>query len=268
MPKQRIDPIPGPQLERIARVLGDTNSGLTGTQIGWTLKKIGVADVDPSNTKWIRIYNALVARQNADQSADRVLAFIRAALDPVQYHDAPEHFEQKRRELNVVLAFAGFQFQADGRFKQTAKATTLSDAHRKADELRSKLGDRHVHPEVLRFCRAELLQNNYFHAVLEATKSVADAIRTRTGLTSDGAELVQQAFGGNAPLLRINSLQTAAEQGEQRGFVNLLVGLFGTFRNPTAHAPRIAWDMAEEDALDLMTLASYAHRRISQSQGP
>ncbi len=268
MPKQRIDPIPGPQVERIARILGDTSSGLTGTQIGWTLQKIGVADVDPSNTKWIRIYNALVTRQNADQSADRVLAFIHAALDPVQYHDAPEHFEQKRRELNVVLAFAGFQFRADGRFERTAKATTLSDAHRRADELRSKLGDRHVHPEVLRFCRAELLQNNYFHAVLEATKSVADAIRTRTGLTSDGAELVQQAFGGNAPLLRINSLQTAAEQGEQRGFVNLLVGLFGTFRNPTAHAPRIAWDMAEEDALDLMTLASYAHRRISQSHGP
>ncbi|HEY4636890.1 MAG TPA: TIGR02391 family protein, partial [Burkholderiales bacterium] len=27
-----------------------------------------------------------------------------------------------------------------------------------------------MHPDVLRFCRPELVQKNYFHAVFEATK--------------------------------------------------------------------------------------------------
>ena len=42
-------------------------------------------------------------------------------------------------------------------------------------------------------------------------------------------------------------------------------GLFGTFRNPTAHAPKIEWNLEEQDALDLFTLASYVLRRIDNS---
>jgi hypothetical protein len=37
------------------------------------------------------------------------------------------------------------------------------------------------HPNVMHGCRAELLSNNWFHAVLEASKSVAAKSRTRTG---------------------------------------------------------------------------------------
>ena len=99
-------------------------------------------------------------------------------------------------------------------------------------------------------------------AVLEATKSVAEKIRKKTGLKSDGARLVQESLAGDSPLLRINALASESHCSEQRGFATLLIGMFGTFRNPTAHAPRISWKMHEEDALDLFTLASYAHRRL------
>ncbi|WP_373563413.1 TIGR02391 family protein [Pigmentiphaga litoralis] len=67
-----------------------------------------------------------------------------------------------------------------------------------------RLQGRNVHPDVLRFCRAELLADNYFHAVQEAVKSVADKMRTRTGLTDDGAALVDRVLGGEPPLLSIN----------------------------------------------------------------
>ena len=50
-----------------------------------------------------------------------------------------------------------------------------------------------MHAEVLKFCRAELLEDNYFHAVLEATKSVADRLRGLSGLSEDGSELADQA---------------------------------------------------------------------------
>ena len=68
-------------------------------------------------------------------------------------------------------------------------------------------------------------------------KSIAAKIRSISGFTTDGAELVQQAFGSSTPFLAINSLRTETEKGEQRGFANLLVGLFGTIRNPLAHKP-------------------------------
>jgi Protein of unknown function (Hypoth_ymh) len=47
----------------------------------------------------------------------------------------------------------------------------------------TELARHDVHPDVLRFCRAELMQQNYFHAVLEAAKSVADKLRTLASVT-------------------------------------------------------------------------------------
>lgn len=125
-----------------------------------------------------------------------------------------------------------------------------------------------MHADVLRFCRAELLQENYFHAVFEAMKSIAAKLRELSGLNVDGAELVQRAFAipmSGRPLLAINGLVTETDRGEQRGFVNLLVGLFGTIRNPAAHNPKIEWDMSEQDALDILTMASLVHRKLDRT---
>jgi len=164
-----------------------------------------------------------------------------------------------------VLAFCGLQIGEDGKLRQVSSARTLSEAEAMADRLRSELRRREVHPDVLQFCRAELLDTNppnYFHAVLEATKSVAQKIRDRTGLTGDGAEIVDPAFNISSPLLAINSLGTETEQSEQKGFANLLRGIFGTFRNVTGHAPKIMWPIGQQDALDLLTMVSYLHRRL------
>lgn len=254
------------QLEAIAAVLGDTAQGLTGSEIGHHLAQAGVTDTDPTMTKRHRLYNALAARHNADGNGHATLQFIRHAMDPARYAGQRELFEARRAALNVPLAFVGLQFGEDGRFHRVGQANTLSQAEERASRLRKRLQDRGVHADVLAFCRPELVKDNYFHAVLEATKSVAEKLRQRTGLTTDGAPLITAALGGSAPPLRINSFATESERGEQRGFVNLLIGMFGVFRNPTAHAPRASWPMSEEDALDLLVLASYAHRRIDRAK--
>lgn len=243
-------------------MLADTATGLTGAEIGHLLAQIKVIDVDPDMTKWKRLYNALATRQNSDLSGDRVLAFVAGALDPVRYRGQGGTFENRRGAVNEVLAFYGLKLREDGKFKTCTAVSTLSEAEQRADRLRTILFARRVHQDVLDFCRAELLEDNYFHAVLEATKSVAEKIRGRTGLSEDTAVLADQAFGGSRPLLKINDLITKSDASEQKGFCNLVKGLFGVFRHPTAHAPRIAWKMREEDALDLLTLASYIHRRI------
>jgi uncharacterized protein (TIGR02391 family) len=262
-------PVFSPQhLEAVARILADTGSGLTGSQIGYLLSDCGIPDVNPEMTKWKRLFNAFVTYQNQRQFGNHVLMFINRAMNPVRYTVSPEVFASRQSQLNSVLSFSGMAIGDDGRVRRAALAKNLDDAIARADRLHATLATRMVHADVLLFCRAELLQKNYFHAVFEAMKSIAAKVRALSGLTSDGADLVQQAFGmagGKSPLLAINALATDTDRGEQRGFANLLIGLFGTIRNPAAHNPKIEWDMSEQDALDILTTASLVHRKLDRA---
>jgi uncharacterized protein (TIGR02391 family) len=253
-------------LRAICDVLGATSGGLTGGEIGRLLSDCGIEDpLGPNATKAWRLFEALAVRQKRDACGNHVVHFIVQAMKPVRYAKEPHVFEERRGRLNVVLAFVGLSLTERGELEKAGAAQTLPEARERAGRLRSALEQRRVHVDVLRFCRAELLQENYFHAVFEATKSVADKIRTLSGLTADGAELVDQAFGipkSGHPYVAFNSLQTETERSEHRGLMNLLKGLFGTFRNTTAHAPKIHWAINEQDALDMLTLASLLHRRL------
>ena len=259
---ERIQPFNTQKLEAACRVLADTERGLTGSEIGYLLQDCKVTDVSPSMTKWKRLFNALVEAQNKHQVGNHLIMFINRALDPVSYARDKDKFEWRRNELNVVLSFSGFSVREDGRVIHTTKETTLKGARARAGVLRSKLKDRGSHSEIFKYCRAELLEENYFHAVLEAIKGVADRIRDLSGLTSDGAELVNTAFSIKTPILVINKLSTETQQSEQKGFSNMIVGIFGAVRNPTAHAPKISWPMTEQDALDIFAMVSFVHRKL------
>ncbi len=260
-------PFSADTIEAIAKVLADTHEGLTGSNISHILKECRFVDTDPTMTKWQRLYNALVHAQNSAQHGGMVIGFIHKAMKPARWRGRTADFEDMRTKLNEALAFTGLTLGEDGCLRKVEIARTLREAEERADQLRAKLTARGVHADVLRFCRTELVQRNYFHAVLEASKSVADKIRKLSGLANDGADLVQDAFGQHkGPILAINSFQTATEQSEQRGFVNLLVGLFGTFRNPTAHEARIYWPIDEEDALDILSLVSLVHRKLDKTR--
>lgn len=49
------------------------------------------------------------------------------------------------------------------------------------------------------------------------------------------------------------------------GFCNILKGLCGMFRNPEAHQPKIYWNIEEQDALEILGLISYCHRRLDNA---
>ena len=52
------------QLQAIAEALGDTDDGLTGSEIAHLLTTCGISDVDPTLTKRHRLYNAFAQDQN------------------------------------------------------------------------------------------------------------------------------------------------------------------------------------------------------------
>jgi uncharacterized protein (TIGR02391 family) len=265
---QTIPPFDAQHLTSIAKILADTGTGLTGTQIGYLLRDCKIPDVTPQMTKWKRLFNAFVEFQNKRRFGNHVVVFINKAMNPVQYTSMPHVFDQRRAELNAVLSFSGLYLGDDGRTRWVTKAQNLSEALQRASRLRAALSARKVHSDVLEFCKAELLQENFFHAVFEAMKSVASKIRSMSGVSGDGAQLIEGAFSigkDRAPILAINALVTETDLGEQRGFVNLLIGLFGIIRNPIAHNPKIEWDMSEQDALDVLTTISLVHRKLDKA---
>lgn len=248
-------------LKQLADVLAD---GVSHRQLTTMFLATGIAECGGS-PRWERILLALSQRQASDRCGNNVGAFIQAVMEPVRFVQRHDEYDAIREKLNTILAFSGLHVGENGKLHTVGHAQTLSEAQARAGRLRSELSRRGVHADVLSFCRAELLEENFFHAILEATKSVADKLRTKTGLAADGAELVDSAFRISLPLLALNSLVSETEQSEQKGFGNLLKGVFGMFRNPTAHAPRVRKTYTEQEALDLLTLVSFLHRTIDAS---
>jgi len=170
-----------------------------------------------------------------------------------------------REEVNVPLAFVGLSVNEAGQIARKAKAATLSEARRRGMRLRSQLVERGAHQRLLDYCVEEIETENYFHAVLEASKSLADEIRRRTGRTEDGVRLVDAVFESGqpgTPLLSLTPMVTDTEKSRQRGLANALRGVFASLRNPAAHEPKIHSTMTEQDALDELSHMSYLHRRL------
>lgn len=161
-------------LEGLCRTIAETNSGLKGTEIGYLLSNSGLVDVDPNNTKWRRLYNAFVDWQNKNQCSNHILVFLKQAMNPIRYIGEEELFQNRRLEVNKRLAFIGVELTEEGNYRVVKVATTISEAEQRASRLKHKLENRNTHTEIFEYCRSELLVENYFHSVFEATKSVAD----------------------------------------------------------------------------------------------
>ncbi len=263
-------------LWRICEILGETSGGLTNAEIDRLLEEAKVDDPTPRRagphavvmvSKRERLHRALSARQRRDGHAKGVLRFVKTVMQPARYTGNPDLFEERRGELNVVLALISLRLEEDGRLVLVKAAATLTEARRRAQRLRGALKDRNAHPRLLAACVDEIKDENYFHAVLEASKGLAEEIRRRTGLTSDGVQLIDAAFekGQNGlPLLALNSLQTQTERSRQKGLADGLRATFAGARNPTAHEPKTLGSLKEIDALDQLTQISYLHRRLDE----
>lgn len=266
--RNRIPPFEGPQLEAIAKILGDTDAGLTGSQIGHLLEQCQVPDPNPEMTKWKRLYNAFVQFQKDQEIGTHVVKFINEAMNPSSYTSNPDAFRERVETLNPVLALCGMRIGDDGKVQRAPRATTLDEALQRAGRMSAELQRRNVHMEVIRFCNAEVLQENNFHAVFEAMKSITARIRNLCNSTADGRELVDYAFevrSAAPPRVTINPFGTKSERSEHTGFANLLKGLYGMVRNPLGHEPKIEWQMKEQDALDVMTTISFVHRKLDKA---
>lgn len=165
------------QITQISHLFGDRV--MTGSEITRVFTRLGISDSSGESTKWRRLEYAFTARQNNDHAGNAILRFIQEVLSPVNYVQRQDEFEDYRSELNGILSFSGIQYRNDGKFEKVSAATTISDAQKRIQSILPKLRQRGVHARVIQYCNEELLKENYFHAVLEATKSLAEQVIRR-----------------------------------------------------------------------------------------
>lgn len=260
--------LPNSVLEMICDILGDTYNGFSGSEIHRFLIQAKIDDISEKEqflAKRKKLFNAFADFQKKHQCSNNILNFIAIVLSPSRYVNNQEEFERLRNAVNQQLAFVGYELKEDGQYREIEKANTISDVQIKANNLKQELEKRNAHQEVFKYCKAELLQNNYFHSVLEANKGLFQRIRDLSEIQKDGIKLIEEVFSTN-PILIINNYQSVSEKNEHTGFCNLLKGLCSLFRNPTAHEPKIDWEITKQDALEILGIISYCHRRLDKHQ--
>lgn len=246
------------QIEEVSKILGDY---LSGSDMSRHFVDMGVVDTSNESTKWRRLCATFKAYQANDGTPSKLFEFTCRLLEPSRYvHRQPE-FEEVRNAINAHLAFAGIEYGNDGKFRRITVAETIDEAHKRLNTINSKFKGRRIHNEVSKYCKIELLRDNYFHAVFEAAKGLAQRIRDMSGEMFDGAALVDKVFAVERPILAFNTLRTETEKSEHKGFALLLKGCFGAIRNPLAHEPKILWK-GEDDAADYFSLISLLHRKL------
>lgn len=119
--------IPSEVLENICRVIANTETGLTGTEIGRLLAESLIEDIDPTMTKWKRLFNAFANSQNKHKCSNNILTFLSKAMQPVRYVDNPELFQHRLLELNKRLCFVGLELSENAKYRKIPKSSTITN---------------------------------------------------------------------------------------------------------------------------------------------
>lgn len=142
-----------------------------------------------------RLEAALQTRQQRDRASNCLIVFINTAMESSRYVDDPNRFSALRDGLTEALSLVGLKVNEQGKLARAQVARNLDEVARLAGRLQTELRRRGIHEQVIMYCQEELIRKSLFHAVFEATKGVAARLRTLSGSTFDGSELVGRVLG-------------------------------------------------------------------------
>lgn len=249
-------------LRNLSDIISDM---LTHTKISEHLAGAGITESNQGSNKTDRIFYALKAKQEQDKCGNNIIAFVARLLSPKRYSEE-SIFETHRTTINEKLAYEGLEIDKAGQPRVINKVKTISEAKARSLKIKEKVHGIGMHPDILPYCESEWLQENYFHAILEITKSVAERLRHLSGYHSDGSELVDDCFGlgrDKTPMLAFNMLMTPSDESEHKGFSNFCKGFFSMYRNPKAHNPKLLEDTQVTQMTEVLVIATIIHNKLN-----
>jgi len=120
-----------------------------------------------------------------------------------------------------------------------------------------------LHPRVVASSYAHFKTGHFRESVLNSVVTVFDFIRERTRLDRDGSELVTETFSIQRPILVVSTLETESGRNDQKGFIQLLQGVYQGVRNPKAHT--LTMNPSQNVAAQYLVFSSLLCRRVEES---
>ena len=111
--------------------------------------------------------------------------------------------------------------------------------------------------------RANYEKRDFTGAILDAIYFMSDMLRNKSGVEGDGVALVGHALGGVTPKIKLNKLQSESDWNVQRGYEQMLRGLYQAIRNPRSHEKM---SDSEEDAEVIILYVGFLVRQIDQAK--
>lgn len=251
--------------ERTSEALANAFTVLTHRDIDKFLSECYI-EIKHGNNKKEKLFYSFRNEKEKSNSSEKVLSFIQKVLNPLNYIDDDKRnsYDSILETINKILIMHGLRISEEGKITFTEKTNNLKEIDKKINGLKNKLKQRGIHSEVLRYCKEDYLRKDYYDAVFEASKSLADRVRNITGLNDDGSKLFQTVFNKNNPCIVLNTLETESEKNEFNGLRELLECISHLVRNPAAHTPKINWKTNEDEALDVLSVVSFAHKYLDK----
>lgn len=264
-----MDKIDNTVIENVSRILGEETSGAKLTNMFFQLQFYDhdndrYSAESKLSTKWRRINHCAIYECNKKDSAQPFFKIIEYIVRPQNYINEPSKWSELKRSINANLIFYGYELTDAGKIKETTEAHSFSDAQQRLNTLQTNLANLNIHPEILKFCNTELLEENYFHAILEASKAILNKIRLLSELDLDGNTLINQAFIVKHPIILIkgNNLMTDEDKSEYNGLKSLLNTIVYLYRNPKAHNPKLYDKTSLNDATTAFSMMSFACKKL------
>ncbi|MGJ0714427.1 TIGR02391 family protein [Enterococcus raffinosus] len=256
-------PIDNVIVEHVSRILAEE---LTGSKIDTMFELLKLQNFDQlerdhTTTKWRRINESVLDKCKRTNSAIPFFSVIQYVLNPPLYMDKPDEWKKILRDINSQLMFYGFEVNDSGKVIVIKVVETFNDAQKRLQSFNERLSEYDIHSEVIKYCQSELFSENYFHAILEASKGLLHRLRDLSGLNLDGSTLVNESFIVKQPVIVIkgNKIESLTEKSEYNGLKSLLNTIVYLYRNPKAHEPKLYNPSSESDAVTAFTLMSMAH---------
>jgi uncharacterized protein (TIGR02391 family) len=147
-----------------------------------------------------------------------------------------------------------------------AEALVEKHALESADQVGTVGFEALLHPVINEKALPFYVDEHYREAVLNSVIAVFDFIRQRTGLTQDGAALASEALSMDRPRLILSELDSESGRNDQKGFMQIIQGMYLGIRNPKAHS--LVHDLDQRKAAQYMVFASLVMRRVDEAKAP
>jgi len=250
----------GSTLEDIARVIGDA---YTGTQLERFLAESGISPdwVPPfdGGTKWVFVHDVLTTLAEGSSAQRRELRrFLGAWLDDgLHSGPSPEMRDEILRDLARQGWFVkhGVLVIGDPIVARRPAGAAVSTSVRLAG----------LHPRIVEVARDLFEQGNRAAAVFQAYVVLNKRVRAESGLTGDGVDLMARVFRPENPVICFADLSTETGRNIQAGYHRIFMGVMAALRNPNAH--ELFGELAEDEALEQLALASLLMRRLDDAAG-